>query len=71
MLELIQSGPQHSDLNSGLLLLVPHPCDEKCGLRKPDLRDRNPGDSELGLLLLLGACEDAPVANEIKMRLCR
>ena len=58
MPELILSGPWHPDLTSGLLLLVPHPCDEKCGLRKPDLRDRNPGDSELGLLLLLGACED-------------
>lgn len=46
MPELILSGPRHPDLNSGLLLLVPHPCDEKCGLRKPDLRDRNPGDSE-------------------------
>lgn len=46
MPELILSGPWHPDLNSGLLLLVPHPCDEKCGLRKPDLRDRNPGDSE-------------------------
>ena len=41
MPELILSGPQHPDFNSGLLLLVPRPCNEKCGLRKPDLRDRN------------------------------